>query len=315
MKKVEPETCDVKTSLELLRTYKEEVKTDGITLSAPKWNADDKINIPEQDIFAQPKESTVLTEETKENENISGVSFEVDFKNIGQARNENTVASYAEIFGSLEINENNNQPLEKEKTPTPLEKKYRIIGEAFFCYVMVEMENDLIIIDKHAAHERILFEELLEQTEKYGTINTQPLLVPIDVTLDDFSCAMINEFAEEFAFSGFSLEVNSPSVSITAIPDAISAADAEELFAEMTESILSSGSAPSLTLATKREKSLYQIACKAAIKGGRSYDKAHIEWLVEKVMSMPDITVCPHGRPIAMKMTKTELDRRFNRLK
>ena len=315
MKSVDPVSCDVKTSLELLRAYKEELKTDTITFSAPKWNENDEVNIPEKDIFATEKSTEAHTAEDKENENLNGIRFDVDFKNAGQPRQENTVASYAEIFGSLEINENNNTQIEGKKAQDPLDKKYRIIGEAFLCYVMVEYENELIIIDKHAAHERIIFEELLAQTEKHGTINTQPLLVPIELTLDDFSCAMINEFKDEFAFSGFAFDVNSPSVSITSIPDAISAQDAEELFSEMTESILSGGSSPTLALAAKREKSLYQIACKAAIKGGRSYDASHIEWLVEKVMSMPDITVCPHGRPIAMKMTKTELDRRFNRLK
>ncbi|MBQ7333516.1 MAG: hypothetical protein IJW38_04120, partial [Clostridia bacterium] len=65
----------------------------------------------------------------------------------------------------------------------------------------------------------------------------------------------------------------------------------------------------------RQEKALYQIACKAAIKGGRIYDKALIEWLIEKVLELPDITVCPHGRPIAYKMKKSELDRQFDRLK
>ena len=63
-----------------------------------------------------------------------------------------------------------------------------------------------------------------------------------------------------------------------------------------------------------REK-LCQCACKAAIKGGRVYDKTVIEWLVRKVLTIPDITVCPHGRPIAYRLTKTELDRQFDRIK
>ena len=65
----------------------------------------------------------------------------------------------------------------------------------------------------------------------------------------------------------------------------------------------------------RREKLLYQIACKAAIKGGRRYDSAHITWLVEEVLSLPDVTVCPHGRPIAFYLTKKELDRQFDRIK
>ena len=72
---------------------------------------------------------------------------------------------------------------------------------------------------------------------------------------------------------------------------------------------------PEITEQIRREKALYQIACKAAIKGGRKYDIAIIEWLVTKVLSIPDITVCPHGRPIAYKLTKSELDRQFDRIK
>ena len=60
---------------------------------------------------------------------------------------------------------------------------------------------------------------------------------------------------------------------------------------------------------------LYQIACKAAIKGGRNYDKAIIDWLIVQVLKLPDITVCPHGRPIAYKLTKRELDKQFDRIK
>jgi DNA mismatch repair protein MutL len=60
---------------------------------------------------------------------------------------------------------------------------------------------------------------------------------------------------------------------------------------------------------------LYQVACKAAIKGGRVYDRAIIEWLVSKILLLPDIVVCPHGRPIAYKLTKNELDRQFDRIK
>ena len=63
------------------------------------------------------------------------------------------------------------------------------------------------------------------------------------------------------------------------------------------------------------EKALYSVACKAAIKGGRVYDKAIIDWLIKKVLALPDITVCPHGRPIAYKLKKAELDRQFERIK
>jgi DNA mismatch repair protein MutL len=196
-----------------------------------------------------------------------------------------------------------------------LDKKYKIIGEAFLCYVMVEKGNELIIIDKHAAHERLLFEQLKRQIEKNGAVNSQSLIIPINIASDDFSCALMREFMDDFVFAGFDIVIRRTSVDIFAIPDGVSASDAEELFGEISRAIIAGSGNPARTFASRREKSLYQIACKAAIKAGRNYDEAHIEWLVEKVMSMPDITVCPHGRPIAMTLTKNELDRRFNRLK
>ena len=195
------------------------------------------------------------------------------------------------------------------------EKKHRIIGEAFLCYVLVEIDDRLLLIDKHAAHERILFEELKAECEKQGRVTSQPLMLPIEISLDGMSCAAVEDAREEMELAGFEFEINDPKVSIYAIPSTVNVSKAGELFAEMAEQLLTESGNPTLTQALKREKSLYQIACKAAIKGGRSYDEAHLEWIVDKVMQMPDITVCPHGRPIAMEITKAQLDRRFNRLK
>ena len=307
MKKVEVQQCDVKTSLEILHTYKEAPATPSSVFSAPSLDdANTLKKYEEKSIFDNFK--------SEDSPATSGIDFSLDFGNIQKTQENSSVASYKNIFAD----EENSQKAVTEAPPVTkdsLQKNYKIVGEAFLCYVMVEQEEKLIIIDKHAAHERILFEELKEQLENCGSINSQPLLVPIKITLDDLSCAMITEFSDDFVFSGYEFQVNAPTVTISAIPDALAPDKAQELFSEMTNDILSGGGSPTLSLAIKREKSLYQIACKAAIKGGRSYDASHIEWLVEKVMSMPDITVCPHGRPIAMKMTKTELDRRFNRLK
>ena len=72
---------------------------------------------------------------------------------------------------------------------------------------------------------------------------------------------------------------------------------------------------PEITEKIRREQALYQIACKAAIKGGRIYDKSVAEWIIKKVLELPDVIVCPHGRPIAYRLTKTELDRQFDRIK
>ncbi len=192
---------------------------------------------------------------------------------------------------------------------------HKIIGEAFDCYVIVEIGDELLIIDKHAAHERVIFEDLKRSREKDGRVASQSLLLPLSVILtpDELSCA--TEFKDEISSVGFEYTVNEKCVDIVAIPDAISITDAEGLFVKMADELIEGRGNPEITEKIRREKTLYQIACKAAIKGGRVYDKSVIEWLVRKILALPDITVCPHGRPIAYKLKKSELDRQFERIK
>ena len=109
--------------------------------------------------------------------------------------------------------------------------------------------------------------------------------------------------------------INGQAADISAIPEAISIEDAETLFVTMIDELLDGKGKPSITDAVRKEKSLYQVACKAAIKGGRVYTVEVLHWLIKKLLLLPDITVCPHGRPIAFKLTKSELDRQFDRLK
>ena len=203
-----------------------------------------------------------------------------------------------------------------DKVPQTKEiSDYRIIGEAFDCYLFVEYEGELLVIDKHAAHERVIFEDLKLQNKKDGRVASQGLIIPITPPLsNDEVCVMIDS-KDELLSVGFDLNESGDKIEITAIPDCIGSADAEELFVKMADDLISGRGNPSLTEAIRREKALYQIACKAAIKGGRKYDASIIDWLVSKLLSMPDVIVCPHGRPVAFKLTKNELDRHFDRLK
>ncbi len=194
-------------------------------------------------------------------------------------------------------------------------KNYKYVGEAFNCYVMIEYEGALLIIDKHAAHERILFEDIKSRYESDGRVASQSLLLPITVMLSPEELSAAREFSEDLKEVGFDFYINDGALDLTAIPEKISAQDAETLVSEMLTELSEGRGNPKNTEAIRREKALYQIACKAAIKGGRFYDKALIDWLIDKVLSLPDITVCPHGRPIAYKMKKSELDRQFDRLK
>lgn len=192
---------------------------------------------------------------------------------------------------------------------------YKFVGEAFDCYVMVEYEGDLLVIDKHAAHERVIFEDLKKSRESDGRVASQLLMIPITVLLSPEESAVAEDYKGEITAVGFEYATNGSSLDITAIPDAITAEDAEALLVRMLDELAEGRGNPASTEAIRREKALYQIACKAAIKGGRVYDRAILDWLIGKLLTLPDITVCPHGRPVAFKLTKSELDRQFDRLK
>lgn len=192
---------------------------------------------------------------------------------------------------------------------------YKFIGEAFDCYVIIEYEGALLIIDKHAAHERIIFEDLNRGRKQDGYISSQSLLLPITVILTPDEVSMLREYESDFKNLGFEISINDKSADITAIPNSVAVNDAEGLFTEMLGDIINGSGTPGNTEEIRREIALHTIACKAAIKGGRVYDRAVIDWLIKKVLSLPDITVCPHGRPIAYKLKKSELDRQFDRIK
>ncbi len=193
--------------------------------------------------------------------------------------------------------------------------EHKIIGEAFDCYIMVEYDGALLIIDKHAAHERIIFEELNATRKADGKVASQTLMLPFTVMLSPDEIAAVTEYKSDIELLGFEFNVNEKAADILAVPGAIDIADAESLFVKMADDLVSGRGDPQTTDDIRREKALYQIACKAAIKGGRVYNPGVAKWLVEKVLTLPDITVCPHGRPIAYRLTKRELDRQFDRIK
>ncbi len=223
------------------------------------------------------------------------------------ARYKNSVTEEKAAYAKPTVSE---KAEKEEKIPD-----YKIIGEAFDCYVMVESEGALLVIDKHAAHERIIFEQLKEIQENSGSICVQSLILPITVILSPEEFSALNDFSEEIKSVGFDFSLNENAADLLSVPANISISDAEALFIEMLDELVEGKGDVRITDKIRKEKALYQIACKAAIKGGRVYDRSIIEWLVKKVLSLPDITVCPHGRPIAYKLTKNELDRQFDRIK
>ncbi len=199
-----------------------------------------------------------------------------------------------------------------EQAPVAESLSYRIIGEAFHSYVLVEVGEKLLIIDKHAAHERILFEQL-KAGMKAQNRASQMLMLPLEIMMTSDEIQTLVEFQEEIEGVGFLFTTGRYTANISAVPDGISLDAVSDMLAVMVERLKSSTGTAKLTRDQVFEKALYQAACKAAIKAGREYPEEHIKWLVARLMALPDITVCPHGRPVAMELSKKNLDHQFER--
>ena len=189
---------------------------------------------------------------------------------------------------------------------------YRIVGEVFNCYVIVEFGEKFLLVDKHAAHERINFEKL-KAAMKQKEPSSQLLMVPIDVMLTSDEVHIIDEYRAEIESLGFAFTTARNTVSVSAIPNGIKTDAVFDMISAMADRLKSGTGSASLTRDIVFEKALYQAACKASIKGGREYPPEYIEWLVGELMKIPDITVCPHGRPVAMELSKKNIDRQFLR--
>ena len=195
----------------------------------------------------------------------------------------------------------------------PVSLSYRIIGEAFNAYVLVEHGDRLLLIDKHAAHERIIFEQLKASMSQRESKTSQLLMLPIEVMMTSEEVLLIEEYRKEIEAVGFEFTVGKYTVNVNAVPEGISTDAVTDMLTVIAERIKNNTGSAKLTRDIIFEKALYQASCKAAIKAGREYPREYVKWIVDKLMEIPDITVCPHGRPVAMELTRKNLDYQFER--
>lgn len=221
-----------------------------------------------------------------------------------------TEVSKKEVKPLKEISENktdNNDAL----TELPKEQtKLRFLGEAFNTYIIVEKnDNEVLIIDKHAAHERIIYEKLKADS---GSANVQYLLTPITVTLDkiDYDAAVSN--LDMFAKCSFDVEdFGNGTLLVRSAPQYLAATEIADCITEMS-GYIASGKKDIYT--EKMDWFYHNVSCRSAIKAGNKstvQELMDIAWTLEK---NPQIKYCPHGRPICIVMTKYEIEKQFGRL-
>ena len=142
---------------------------------------------------------------------------------------------------------------------------------------------------------------------------SQLLMLPIEVMLTTDEVTALENYRAEIEGVGFGFLLKKHSAEITAIPVGVESSAVCDMFVAFADRILSETGNVEVSRNLIFERALYQASCKAAIKAGREYPAEHIKWLVDKMMQLPDITFCPHGRPVAVEMSKNSLDKQFER--
>lgn len=257
------------------------------------------------------KAEQLILKATQQEENLPKQEITVDDLTAESTETPiETEVSKEEVKPLKEISENktdNNDAL----TELPKEQtKLRFLGEAFNTYIIVEKnDNEVLIIDKHAAHERIIYEKLKADS---GSANVQYLLTPITVTLDkiDYDAAVSN--LDMFAKCSFDVEdFGNGTLLVRSAPQYLAATEIADCITEMS-GYIASGKKDIYT--EKMDWFYHNVSCRSAIKAGNKstvQELMDIAWTLEK---NPQIKYCPHGRPICIVMTKYEIEKQFGRL-
>ncbi len=198
------------------------------------------------------------------------------------------------------------------EAPTKPIPAYRIVGEIFASYIIVETDDKILMVDKHAAHERINFERL-RANMTMDRPNVQMILSPEKMALSTEEAAFCEEYRGELEACGFEFSVSQKEILLTGIPFGFEKPEARTLLSSLISESLNRDEPLESTKRTIFERALYQSSCKASVKAGRIYDGAHIRWICDNLFRYDCIKYCPHGRPVAFELSKKEIDTHFGR--
>ena len=238
---------------------------------------------------------------------------------------------YAKMFGRKPITENEKQEQEKAKEEAKVsaidivkdnvsmfekeeefkKPKYKFVGIIFKTYIILEIENEMYILDQHAAHERIMYEKVKKNYYSDTNKDSQMLLLPDVITLTHKEMDIAKENIKMFEQAGFSLEeFGENTIKLTGVPTVCIDLDTKELFLETLDEI---NTVARTAKQEKEEKFIATVACKAAVKANMALTKEEVESLLDKLLQLPNPFTCPHGRPTVIKMTKYDIERKFAR--
>ena len=199
----------------------------------------------------------------------------------------------------------------EDKVLTPEKRVYfKMIGQVFDTYWLIEYEDKLFIIDQHAAHEKVKFERLMKQYHE-KTLVTQNLMPPIIVSLSGQEETVYKEYTDVFAQLGFEVEpFGGSEYALRSVPVDLYGCGEKELFLSVLDELLEGGIKGDLTAV--REK-IASMSCKAAVKGNNRLSTQEAHKLIDELLTLDNPYNCPHGRPTIISMSKYEMEKKFKR--
>ncbi len=190
--------------------------------------------------------------------------------------------------------------------------KYRIVGQVFDTYWMFTYEDKLLIMDQHAAHEKVKYESILKRL-KNREINSQELNPPIILTLSGNEKSMLEKFRESFEAIGYEIEdFGGGEIAIRTVPLDLYGLNEKEVFIEVLDELCTLGSVRAVPDVFNNR--IATMACKAAVKGNTEMTQDEVWALLKELMTLENPYNCPHGRPTIITMTHYELDKKFKRI-
>jgi len=188
--------------------------------------------------------------------------------------------------------------------------KYRIVGQVFDTYWLVQYEDKLLIIDQHAAHEKVKYERLIRHFQE-KQVESQNLLPPIIVSLTGQEEAILKQYQEIFEEMGFEVEAfGGNEYALRSVPVDLFGCNEKQMFLETLDELAAMGIRGNLTVV---EEKIASMSCKAAVKGNQSINSAEAEKLIDELLTLDNPYNCPHGRPTIITMSKYEMEKRFKR--
>ena len=305
----------------ILEEEKEEIRQDNISigniltdLAKMKAGIPEELNIPEKiDI----EDNTQINQKVEKLNNLRveetfDTMYERTFGKI-PASTEEKIFEDKKKIDAYDLIKDNNISVFEEVEEIKQKPIYKYIGISFSTYIIIEINDEMYIIDQHAAHERIMYEKIKKNYYSDNEKESQMLLLPDVINLTHKEMDIARDNMEIFEKAGFELEeFGENTIKLNGVPTICYDLDTKELFLETLDEINTVARTAKQEI---EERFLETVACKAAVKAKMSLNVQEVESLMDELLKLPNPFTCPHGRPTAIKMDLKDIEKKFARRK